>query len=158
MDGPQNVTPTEIYTSPSTWFSNFANNTASSFTRLTPEKIIQLVIVIGAYALIIRPLILKGGAKVQAKVHEQDHKDNTGAVEAAPRKALAELRGYGGKEVQLDDSEDENESAIAGADWGKRARARQRKIVKLALEEHERRLRESREEEEDKDIAEFLED
>lgn len=67
-----------------------------------------------------------------------------------------ELRGR----VQIpEDSDSEDETATGqstGPDWGKKARRRQRDMIKKLLEAEERRLQESKEEEEDKDIEEFL--
>ncbi|CRK18726.1 hypothetical protein BN1708_003104 [Verticillium longisporum] len=56
-----------------------------------------------------------------------------------------------------EDSDDEGvESAATGADWGKKARRRQREVLKMMMDAEEERLAQEQEDEEDKDIEEFL--
>jgi len=99
--------------------------------------------------MLLRPYIIKLGSKSQMNTHEQDSAEQ---AKISPN----ELRGR----VQIpedSDSEDEGTTAQAsGPDWGKKARRRQRDMIKKLLEAEERRLQESKEEEEDKDIEEFL--
>ncbi|CRJ86987.1 hypothetical protein BN1723_000215, partial [Verticillium longisporum] len=47
-------------------------------------------------------------------------------------------------------------SAATGADWGKKARRRQREVLKMMMDAEEERLAQEQEDEEDKDIEEFL--
>ncbi|KAH8908660.1 DUF1531-domain-containing protein [Coniochaeta sp. PMI_546] len=136
-----------------------ATNVKSGFTSMTPEKWIRLIIVAGAYALL-RPYIIKLGAKQQMKALERE-----GAEEAAEAAAISpnQLRG------QIDipeDSDDEDVlpggekketvAAVTATEWGKKARRRQRDVIKKLLDAEEERLRQEHEDEEDKDIEEFL--
>ncbi len=97
--------------------------------------------------MLLRPYLIHLGKKSQMASHEAAEK--TGA-EMSPN----ELRG----KVDIpDESEDEAETAEASsADWGKKARRRQRKFLKDMLAEEERKLQETLEEEEDKDIEQYL--
>jgi hypothetical protein len=99
--------------------------------------------------MLLRPYIIKLGSKSQMHTHEQESAES---AQISPN----ELRGR----VQIpEDSDSEDEPTVAkasGPDWGKKARRRQRDMIKKLLEVEERRLQESKEEEEDKDIEEFL--
>jgi hypothetical protein len=103
--------------------------------------------------MLLRPYIIKLGGRSQMKVHEQE------AAEAIPALSPNDLRGQVAIPEDSSDSEDEEGGARtsgAQADWGKKARRRQRHMIKRLLEVEEKRLEESKEEEEDKDIEEFL--
>ncbi|KAM7198090.1 Protein trafficking Pga2 [Naviculisporaceae sp. PSN 640] len=129
----------------------FQNNVQSGFNEMTAQQWIRLVIIVGAYMLL-RPYLIKLGARSQMAAHEAAEQETQAKAEISPN----QLRG------QIDipeDSDDEGEAATGeatGPDWGKNARKRQRTMIKKLLEAEERRLQESREEEEDKDIEEFL--
>ncbi|ROT39311.1 DUF1531-domain-containing protein [Sodiomyces alkalinus F11] len=133
-------------------------NLRASFEDLTPQKIIRLVVIVGAYALL-RPYLMKLGGKFQMRGHEaQEEPEDT----AAPRAKLTpnDIRGQAGIPEDSDDGEEEEEGAEGPAiatDWGKKARRRQRHVLKELLDAEERRLAELQEDEEDKDIEEFLE-
>lgn len=104
---------------------------------------------------------MKLGERAQMRQHEKEEKEQ---AEARARAALSpnQLRG----QIDLhEDSDDEDAGADAdgkaagktsATEWGKKARRRQRKFVADMLDAHEQQLRESKEEEEDKDIEEFL--
>lgn len=102
--------------------------------------------------MLLRPYIIKLGGQSQMKVHEQE------AAEAVPALSPNDLRGQVTIPEDSSDSEDEAGGTTSGAqaDWGKKARRRQRHMIKRLLEVEEKRLEESKEEEEDKDIEEFL--
>ncbi|KAM7204372.1 Protein trafficking Pga2 [Rhypophila sp. PSN 637] len=126
------------------------NNVRSGFAEMTAQQWIRLVIIVGAYMLL-RPYLIKLGARSQMQSHEAAEAENEAKAKITPN----QLRG------QIDipeDSDDEGEEAAdaTGADWGKKARRRQRDMIKKLLEAEERRLQESKEEEEDKDIEEYL--
>ncbi|KAK4228778.1 protein trafficking Pga2 [Podospora fimiseda] len=147
----------------STLGDRFTTNVQSTFENMSPQKWLRVVIVAGAYMLL-RPYLIKLGGKVQMDTHEKE------AIEREEQERLAQkgkispndLRGLMGKvEVPEDtDSEEEEEEGNSGvgsgADWGKNARRRQRKMIKKLLEAEEKRLMETKEMEEDKDIEEFL--
>lgn len=158
MDGIKNLA--------STVSSRFTNNVTASFSALTLQQWIRLVAIVGAY-LLLRPYILKLGARFQMKQLEKEGEESE--REAARLAALTpnELRGQNKKLVLPDESDSEGDEAEGGSaggggssatDWGKKARRRQRHMVKKMLEAHEKKLAEEQADEEDKDIQEFLVD
>ncbi|KAL1606840.1 hypothetical protein SLS60_004249 [Paraconiothyrium brasiliense] len=124
-----------------------------------PEGWIRLVWIVGAY-LLLRPYLMKLGARAQEKQHEKD------AVDAAPTGAEVhpnDLRG--GRKIGVaipgvdsDDEEEEEKTEAKPGQWGKKARARQRKFIRDTLEKEEKRLQDEQEQEDLKDIADLLED
>ncbi|KAL2023939.1 hypothetical protein VTK56DRAFT_716 [Thermocarpiscus australiensis] len=133
--------------------NRFATNLKTTLADMTPEKWIRLVIIVGTY-LLLRPYLIKLGGRAQMKAHEQEAAQSEAAAKA--KISPNELRGR----VNIPDDTDDEDDAVAGQssgpDWGKKARRRQRQMIKQLLEAQERKLMESREEEEDKDIEEFL--
>ncbi|KAK3945187.1 protein trafficking Pga2 [Diplogelasinospora grovesii] len=140
----------------------FTTNIKSTFTAMSPEKWIRLVIIAGTYMLL-RPYIIKLGAKAQMRAHEKDEATAAAEAKISPN----DLRGgkISIKEIPDDTSDEEEDDdgdnrkvkgESSAADWGKKARRRQRDMIKKLLEAEEKRLQESKEEEEDKDIEEFL--
>jgi hypothetical protein len=127
-------------------------NLKTTLDSMTPEKWIRIIIIAGAYALL-RPYIIKLGAKAQMRAHEAEEAEST--AEITPN----QLRG------QIDipeDSDDEGAdtgektAAVTATEWGKKARRRQRNVIKKLIDAEEERLRQLQEDEEDKDIEEFL--
>ena len=112
------------------------------------KEYIRLVWIIGAYCLL-RPYIIKLGGKLQTKAHERDSAEGQDA-EIHPNELRGKFAIPG-----VDESEDEEEEAQPG-DWGKKARVRQRKFIRQALEKEEQRLRDEAEAESDKELEEFL--
>ncbi|KAL2760657.1 hypothetical protein ACRALDRAFT_1059571 [Sodiomyces alcalophilus JCM 7366] len=131
-----------------------ATNLRATFEDLTLLKVIRLVIIVGAYALL-RPYIMKFGSKLQTRGHEAGEEQEE---PAAPRARLTpnDIRGQAAIPEDSDDDEEEAEGPAAVANWGKKARRRQRHVLKKLLDAEERRLAELQEDEEDKDIEEFL--
>jgi hypothetical protein len=129
---------------------NFQRNLSETLSTTTTEKYIRLIVIVGAYALL-RPYIMKIGARVQGREHEKEVDPDEMAAAAAI--SPNSLRG----QVQVpDDSSDEGEGTAG--DWGKKARRRQRQMVKKILDAKEELRREQQEDDEDKDIQEFLAD
>ncbi|KAF2460513.1 protein trafficking Pga2 [Lineolata rhizophorae] len=153
----------------STWAANLQRNTFASFSRLRAVDYIRLVAIVGAY-LLLRPYLMKLGAKLQRRDMERQNKEsseNADAVAAAAEMNPNELRRGGRKaaraaEVEIpgvESEEDEEEGeAGPGMDWGRSARVRQRRFIREKLAEHEAKLREQAEAESDKEIEEFLVD
>ncbi|KAK3373830.1 protein trafficking Pga2 [Lasiosphaeria ovina] len=131
----------------------FQNNVAAAVVNTPIEKWIKLVIIAGAYMLL-RPYIIKLGGRAQMRSHE----DEAAESEATYQKAQISPNQLRGQVDIPEDSDDETEEGAlaSGADWGKKARRRQRDMIKKLLDAEERRLQETLEEEEDKDIEEFL--
>ncbi|XXH00165.1 hypothetical protein Hte_006507 [Hypoxylon texense] len=130
----------------------FSNNISESFTTMTPQQWIRLVIIVGAYALV-RPYIIKHGARFQErqldKHYEKERLEKEKQAEISPN----QLRG----QVDIPEDSDEDEQAETTAtDWGKKARKRQRNMIKKILDEEEKKLQQLQEDEEDKDIEQYL--
>lgn len=143
------------------WGNNFVRNASGMWNDMTAKTYIRLIVIIGAYALI-RPYVMKFGEKLQAKQHEKELDPYEMATADEKKKAKLSpnnLRGIGGKQVSFEESDSEGEEAT-GTDvkWGKKARKRQRQVIKKVLEDEERIRRELQEDDEDKDIQEFLVD
>lgn len=115
-----------------------------------------MVVIVGAY-LLLRPFLVKLGARQQRKVHERE------AARTAAEATEAELHPNqlrGGKvEIPgLDDSDEEQDADVKPANWGRNARVRQRKFVRDTITKEEERLRNEQEAESDKEIEQFLVD
>ncbi|OTB07812.1 hypothetical protein M426DRAFT_317703 [Hypoxylon sp. CI-4A] len=131
--------------------SRFSNNIQESFTSMTPKQWIRLVIIVGAY-LLLRPYVIKMGAKYQEKQLEKQFKEEEERqAEISPN----QLRGEIGIPEDSDDDE-EDQAETTSSDWGKKARKRQRKMIRNLLDAEEKRLQELQEDEEDKDIEQYL--
>jgi hypothetical protein len=136
------------------WGNNFVSQVGIAYSNMTPEKYIRLIAIVGAYALL-RPYIMKFGSRFQSREHEKDVDEDEMAAAAAI--SPNSLRG----QVQVpedSDSEEDEDGKPTGADWGKKARRRQRQLVRRVLEAEEQLRREQQEDDEDKDIQEFLVD
>ena len=141
-------------------FSQFASKAIhklnSTFDRLTLQDYIRLVIIIGSYGLL-RPYLIKLGARFQAKDHERELDPEE--VQRAAKMSADSLRGEslkGKVHIPQDtDSESEDESNKT-TDWGKKARRRQRQVMRTLLEQEEKRRKELEEDESDKEIQEYL--
>jgi hypothetical protein len=103
--------------------------------------------------MLLRPYLIKLGGRAQMQSHEEE--SERAEAEAKAKISPNELRGR--VEIPEDtDEEDEATAEASGPDWGKKARRRQREMIKKLLEAEEQRLQENQEELEDKDIEEFL--
>ncbi|RFU29718.1 hypothetical protein B7463_g6591, partial [Scytalidium lignicola] len=134
------------------WGNNLRTNLSNTFDGMTVTNYIRMIAIVGAY-LLIRPYIMKLGAKIQEKEHEKQ----ISAEETNPAKAKISPNSLRGKVEIPDDTDEEEDPDTSGANWGKKARKRQRNFVKRMLEEEERRAKEI-EDALDDDIKEFLED
>ncbi|KAI0400595.1 DUF1531-domain-containing protein [Xylaria palmicola] len=124
------------------------SNVSMSFTNMSLQQWIRLVAIVGAYALL-RPYVIKMGAKHQEKQFEKAQQEDIAQI--SPN----QLRG--GLEIpEPSDDDDDDEGETTAADWGKKARKRQRNMIKQLLDAEEKRLQETLDEQEDKDIEEFL--
>lgn len=136
----------------------FTTNMRATLDGMSPEKWIRLVMIVGAYALL-RPYLIKLGGKNQMKQHEKEAEEAEAEAKEKAKMSPNELRGH---KVEIpEDSDDDDEEAAAEAtstDWGKKARRRQRTMVKKILEAEQKRLQDLQDDDEDKDIQEFLTD
>ncbi|KAI1449908.1 DUF1531-domain-containing protein [Annulohypoxylon stygium] len=128
----------------------FSHNVTESFSSMTPKQWIRLVIIVGAYALL-RPYIIKMGAKHQEKQLEKQFKEEE---ERQAQISPNQIRGEIGIPDESDDDDEQGETTAS--DWGKKARKRQRNVLKKMLDAEEKRLQELQEDEEDKDIEQYL--
>ncbi|KAI1776306.1 DUF1531-domain-containing protein [Hypoxylon cercidicola] len=131
----------------------FSNNLAESFTTMSPQQWIRLVIIVGAYALV-RPYIIKAGARFQEKQMDKHFEKERLEREKQAQISPNQLRGQAG--IPDDSDEEEEQAETTATDWGKKARKRQRNMIKKLLDEEEKRLQELQEDEEDKDIEQYL--
>lgn len=130
---------------------NASNNLSNAFTDMSLQSWIRLIVIVGGYMLL-RPYVMKLGSKFAVKkLEEEDAKTKTND-KIDPDMTPNEFRGI---KQKLYHAEDEDEGDGTGADWGQKARTRQRQMLKDLLEEEERRRAA---EHEDADIQEFLED
>ena len=140
----------------STAGNRLTTNLKASFSSMSPEKWIRLVIVVGTYMLL-RPYLIKLGERIQMKAYE---KEDQAAQARQAQVSPNQLRGQIDIPEDSDDEDGEengNGAAQASAtDWGKKARRRQRDVMKKLLDAEEKRLREKAGDEEDKDIEEYL--
>jgi len=131
-----------------TWYGNLTRNTSEAFTNLTAKNAIRLVIIVCAYALIIRPVLVRIGARIQAKQHADANKENF-LAQRTKRVAIP------GVDSDSDEDEEGVKADVKAGEWGRKARLRQRGVVRRLLEEKEKR---GLEDESDDEIKEFLHD
>ncbi|KAF7542248.1 hypothetical protein G7Z17_g11747 [Cylindrodendrum hubeiense] len=129
--------------------ANASNNLSSTFNNMDTKHWIRLIVIVGGYMLL-RPYVMKLSTKIAVrKMEAQDAKEKAEAA-AKAQISPSELRGEVEAAITIEAVGDGT-----GADWGQKARVRQRVMLKEMIEADERRIQE---EEDDKDIAEFLVD
>lgn len=144
-------------------YERFTRNLRGTLEGMSPEKWIRIVIIVGTYMLV-RPYLLKLGGKAQMNQHEKEAAEAEAEAEAKAKLSPNELRGH---KIQIPEDSDDSDaeggegegkkaSSSSATDWGKKARRRQRTMVKKLLDAEEKRLQELQEDDEDKDIEEFL--
>lgn len=142
-------------------YERFTRNLRGTLEGMSPEKWIRIVIIVGTYMLL-RPYLLKLGGKAQMNQHEKEAAEAEAEAEAKAKLSPNELRGHkiqipeDSDDSDAEDGEGAKKSTASSTDWGKKARRRQRTMVKKLLDAEEKRLQELQEDEEDKDIEEFL--
>lgn len=98
--------------------------------------------------------------KIGAKIQQKEYDRKAGPAEAGGQDGKAEdsssqqMKQPSIPGVDSDSSDGEREGQ--GANWGRRARLRQRKIVREALAKHERKLQATQQTESDKEIEDLL--
>ena len=111
-------------------------------------KWIRVVMIVGAY-LLLRPHLLKSSQKAQEKHLEKEHEDS--------KMSPNDLRGVKKEIPDASDDDDEGTAATqTTTEWGKKARKRQRVMLKKMIAAEEQRLQELQEDDEDKDIEQYL--
>ncbi|EEH18431.1 hypothetical protein PABG_00994 [Paracoccidioides brasiliensis Pb03] len=155
--------PTSILSTLQTWSTNLKSNLSNSVTSLTLRDYIRLIWIIGGY-LFLRPYLDSGFRKLftsnmdksdaEEKAQEQAEAAVVGSVGARAKLSANVLRGALGDNSESNDEEDGTGETTGVPQWGKSARRRQRRVLRQ-LEEAALR---HKEEEDDKDIADLLED
>lgn len=132
-------------------------NSKGAFANMSPKQWIRLTIIVCAY-LLIRPYLLKLGAKVQQSQMEKANKKSGLHPDPGTTVNANDLRGGRGKvDIPGVESDSEDGEGVTEGQWGRKARVRQRKIIKKAMEIHEQNLA-AKGNESDKDIDDLLED
>jgi hypothetical protein len=80
--------------------------------------------------------------------HEAAEEDGEATAEMSPN----QLRG----QAIPEDTDEDEPAETSSSDWGRQARKRQRKFLKDMIAAEEKKLQETLEEEEDKDIEQYL--
>ncbi|KAK5993320.1 hypothetical protein PT974_06749 [Cladobotryum mycophilum] len=128
--------------------NNARHNVSDGLNQMTPQSWIRLVMIVGGYMLL-RQYVIKHSTKVAVRKLEEQEAADKEAAKVSPN----ELRGL---KAQVPDDEDADEGADGtGANWGSKARVRQRKFLREMLEAEEKKREED---DDDADIKEFLED
>ncbi|MCJ1258098.1 hypothetical protein MMC24_005928 [Lignoscripta atroalba] len=136
-----------------TYAYRFQDKVAKSVSKLTVENYIRLVVVIGGYCLL-RPYLLKFGAKFQAKDHDRelDPNEMSSAAAISPNSLRGQIQ------VPEDSDSEVEQGAGTATSWGRNARRRQRHMIRRIVEAEEKLKAEEAEADSDKEIAEFLEE
>jgi len=154
------------------WGNNFKTNFYGLLDLLNPYHLvdaynnpsnvdwvrwIRIVALIGGYMLL-RGWLMRGAAKKQERELAKQEAEDKEAEKV--RISANELRGFEGKKVSFEDEDSDEEGKATGNEpqWGKKAKKRQRQLVKKLLDTREEQLRAEQEDDEDKDIMEFLVD
>lgn len=131
---------------------NFLHNIENALD-MDLKTFIRIVVVVGAY-LLIRPYLVKGGAKMQERQHDK--------VIAADKKrekdAIISANSLRGQVEVPEDTDSEEERQASGANWGGKARKKQRKVLRKILEADEKMRLDAEGDKDDKDIMELLVD
>jgi hypothetical protein len=134
---------------------NLYRNATHMFDGMDLRNWIRIVAVVGAY-LLIRPYFVNLGIKMQKEAHEKAMNEHKAKKE---KEAVLSPNAFRGNvKIPEDTDTEEEKSTAADANWGKKARKRQRQMVRKILEQDEKKRREQQEDDEDKDIQEFLVD
>jgi hypothetical protein len=130
-----------------TWASNFQRNATASFTNLKPKDYIRIIIIVGAYSLIVRPMLARLGSRIQAKQHSQSESDPSSTEQSNEAVGIAAL------DPDSESDDDGGKGRVRTGEWGRKARLRQRRFLRKALEVDDGGADDS-----DEEIKEFLVD
>ncbi|KAG5920015.1 hypothetical protein E4U42_006344 [Claviceps africana] len=138
------------------YVSNAKHNISEGVSGMTTQAWIRVVVIAGGYMLLrpyLQQLVTKGAVrKMEADDKKAREADGAGEL-PHPELTPNEYRGIKDKLYALENDHDGADGT--GADWGQKARVRQRQMLREMLEEDERRRAAQ---DEDADIQEFLED
>ncbi|KAK6361442.1 hypothetical protein TWF730_005170 [Orbilia blumenaviensis] len=130
--------------------TRISDNLSGTFGKLTGTDYIRLIAIIGGY-LLLRPYLEKLGAKYQERDHARaiDLENEQDSMAATGQK----VRVIAGEGHDLDDDDESSDEE----GWGRKKRLQQRKERARKKKEIEDRIK-AEEDEEDKEIQEFLHD
>lgn len=126
---------------------------AESTRNLTPKDYIRLLAIVGGYCLL-RPYLVRLGGRFQASDHEREIDDSE--ILSSGDKGIISPNLLRGQIPEDSDEEEEEEGDKGVVSWGRKARRRQRGLVRKIVEAEEKRRREEEEADSDKEIEEFL--
>lgn len=140
---------------------NAQHNIYHTFADLTSVQAIRLVVIVCAY-LLLRPYLVRGaGTKQRAQLERESLASVTARLQ--PNDLRGSLRNRRPPPSPVEEEGEEwaaeeaaQEASRAAGDWGERARARQRRVVRQLIDAEEKRLKAAAGDDEDKDIEEFL--
>ncbi|CAD6502068.1 BgTH12-02311 [Blumeria graminis f. sp. triticale] len=134
---------------------NLVRNVWGMWDGMRLRDYIRIVIIVGGY-LLLRPYLLKFAAKIQAKQYAKiPDTDASVNVKISPN----QLRGTSTVNSANNDlKDDENDRIASGADWGTKARKRQKKAIEKFTEKEEKKGLEAQGENDDKEIMDLLVD
>ncbi|OBT62798.1 hypothetical protein VE03_07705 [Pseudogymnoascus sp. 23342-1-I1] len=142
-------------------FENLKHN-AEHYASMSLKEWVRIVTIVGAY-LLLRPYLSLLAAKLQSKQHDKELDADEMATPATGTKAAISANSLRGQVQVPEESEDEEDTGEAvgettSANWGKKARKRQRAMIKRIIEADEklRAETEAYDDEEDKDIEQYL--
>jgi flagellar biosynthesis/type III secretory pathway M-ring protein FliF/YscJ len=143
------------------FLKRFIYNVTHAFTNMNSYRWIRLVTVVCAYFLI-RPLFVKIGKKIQDRQLAKQRAADAAGVAAKAKISPNALRGLEDPADEQESGEDEEEQeadkTTSGAEWGKKARKRQRQMLKKIEEQEAKVLEDPSFGPGDKDILERLVD
>ncbi|KAJ1329051.1 Protein trafficking PGA2 [Microdochium nivale] len=139
-------------------YDRTTTNVTGTFKNMTLKQYIRLVMIVGAYMLFRKYVIVHGARFQQRQMEKREAADKAEEEKRNAEMTPNQLRGAELGLAEDTDSEGEDAAASSGAvlQFGKKARRRQRNAIKKILDAEEERLRQLQEDEEDKDIQEFL--
>ncbi|RAL67660.1 hypothetical protein DID88_008406 [Monilinia fructigena] len=142
-----------------TGVANFYRNATGAFQEMKTmelQKWIRIIAVVGAY-LLIRPYFIKLGAKKQEAEYAKARAEHAQKKEKEKHIGANSFR----DSVKISEDTDSEDGAKANSSdvkWGGKARKKQRQTIRKILDQEEKLRREQQEDDEDKDIQEFLRD
>lgn len=135
------------------WVQEMRTQAAQTTRNLSPKDYIRLLAIVGGYCLL-RPYLVRFGGRFQASDHEREIDDTE--VLSGDKGIISPnvLRGQIPEDTDEEEEEEEGDKGVVS--WGRKARRRQRGLVRKIVEAEEKRRREEEEADSDKEIEEFL--
>ena len=128
------------------------SNLSTSVLRLSLRDAVRLIMIVGAYTLILRPFLTKFSEKKQAEAFATATDPNSKKLTAAisPNALRGQI-----DEVMKESDDDEEDGKSTGVQWGKKARRRQRQIIQEAMDAEGKNIEEV---DSDQEMADLLDE